>query len=240
MRRVAAQLPLARQAAAVRSMLPRRLWYSAALRLARLQGALATRMGGNGQFTTAMMFDLWLRELSFGGDFPLPYRVVGGEIAAGQGARLYVWTHLPLTEVPLHVVLALGGDVPAVVSDPGKVVGEDQFLVFGSATRARAIRANAGAVREVMATLRAGTPAVFLADAYLGGALRDLPLRVAMRTGVPVVFQWAELGADGVLEVVFQYAPRSPVRTEEDVAVNLAFLAERNREALLRLGWARG
>lgn len=238
-KQLAARMPLARQAAAVRLLLPRRAWYWAARMAAGAHGHLVARMGGNGPFTTAMMFDLWLRELSFGGAFPMPIRVTGAEIARVPGPRLHVWTHLPLTEVPLRVVLAEGGEPPVVVSDPGKVVGEDEFLVFGWPARTAAIPADGSAVRRVMANLREGRPVVFLADPYLGGALSDMPLRVAMRCAVPVVFQWAELGADGVLEVTFRYAPRQIVRNEDDIAVNMAFLDKANRAALARLGWTR-
>ena len=224
----------------VRRVVPRAAWYGTALTVARLQGRLVARMGGNAAFTTAMMLDFWLRELSFGGVFPIPYRVKGAEVGRTPGPKLYTWTHLPRTEVPLRVGLEEGGEPPAVVADPGKIVNEREFLVFGWKEHIEAIPADEHLVRHVRATLKQGRPVVFLADPFLGGALTDLPLRLAAKAGAPVVFQWAELAADGVLDVEFRLAPQP--MNEDDAAIeeNLAFLRERNREALKRLGWDRG
>ncbi len=234
---MAAHLPLSRQAAIVRRLLPPRAWYRCALTAARLQGHLVQRMGGNGAFTTAIMLDFWLRELSFGGSFPLPYRVTGREVVLAPGPRVYTWTHLPLTEVPLRVGLEEGSEPPAVVADRGKIVGDRQFLVFGWKQHIEAIPADDQLLRQVRAKLKGGRSVVFLADPYLGGELSDLPLRLAARMGVPVVFQWAELAPDGVLDVEFRLAPRPLNEDEAAIQENLAFLRDRNREALARLGW---
>ncbi len=240
LKRLAAHLPLSRQAAIVRRVMPRAVWYRTALTMARLQGKLVEQMGGNAAFTTAMMLDFWLRELSFGGVFPIPYRVTGAEVCRTPGAKLYTWTHLPLTEVPLRVGLEVGGEAPAVVADYGKIVNEREFLVFGWKEHIEAIPADEYLVRHVRAKLKEGRPVVFLADPFLGGELTDLPLRIAAKVGVPVVFQWAELAEDGVLDVEFRLAPRPMSEDDAAVGENLAFLRERNHEALARLGWNRG
>jgi len=196
-------------------------------------------MGGNGPFTTALMLDFWLRELSFGGFFPIPYRVTGAEVVCTPGAKLYTWTHLPLTEVPLRVGLEQGGEPPAVVADPGNIVGDNQVLVVGWKERVEAIPADDQVLLRVRKKLAAGSPVVFLADQYLGGTLSDVPLRLAARLRVPLVFQWAELASDGVVEVTFRYAPRPLSEDEEALEENLVFLREWNRGALERLGWGR-
>lgn len=237
---LATRLPLSRQASLVRRTVPRRGWYRTALAVARLQGRLVARMGGNGPFTTAMMLDFWLRELSFGGEFPIPYRVQGAEAFLLPGPKIYTWTHLPLTEVPLRAGLEGGCEPPAVVADAGKIVGNREFLVFGWKDRMEAIPADDHLVRNVRAKLKQGRPVVFLADPFLGGPLSDLPLRIAALVGVPVVFQWAELADDGVLDVTFQMAPRALAEGEAALEADLAFLRERNREALRRLGWNQG
>ncbi len=237
---MAAHLPLSRQAAIVRRLVPRRAWYRTALTAARLQGQLVQRMGGNGAFATAMMLDFWLRELSFGGEFPIPYRVTGAEVCRTPGPKMYTWTHLPLTEVPLRVGLEQGGEAPAVVADQGKIVNGREFLVFGWKEHIEAIPADDQLLRQVRGKLKAGRSVVFLADAFLGGELSELPLRLAARMGVPVVFQWAELARDGVLDVEFRLAPRPMNEDEQALEENLAFLRDRNREALARLGWNRG
>ncbi len=239
LKRLAAYLPLSRQAALVRHTLPRGMWFRAALTMARIHGRLISRMGGNGPFTTVMMLDFWLRELSFGGDFPIPYRVSGAEVVQAPGPKLYTWTHLPLTEVPLRVGLEVGGTEPAVVSDPGKVVGDHDFLVFGWPHRIEALQADAQLLRRVKASLQGGKSVVFLADPYLGAPLSEVPLRVAARLHVPLVFQWAELHSDGVLDVTFRLAPHPFCEGEQALAENLAFLREQNQAALKKLGWTR-
>lgn len=239
LKQITAHLPLARQATLVRHILPRGLWYRAALSISRTQGRIVRQIGGNGEFTTALMLDFWLRELSFGGPFPIPYRITGAEVVRSPGAKLYTWTHLPLTEVPLRVGLEVGGAEPAVVSDPGKVVGQNEFLVFGWSRRIEALPADEHLLGRVKRTLRAGKSVVFLADQLLGGPLSEVPLRVAARLHVPLVYQWANLQPDGVMDVTFQLAPFPMSRTEAEIAANLDFLRERNRVALEGLGLRR-
>lgn len=237
LKRLASHLPLSRQAAIVRRSLPRSLWYRAALTVSRTQGALVGRMGGNPRFTTELMLDHWLRELSFGGFFPIPYRVHGVEVCRTPGAKMYTWTHLPLTEVPLRVGIEMGGAEPAVVADLGKVVGASEFLVFGWPRRIEALPVDHHLLSRVKNTLRSGKSVVFLADEYLGGPLSDIPLRIAGRLHVPLIFQWAELQSDGIIDVTFQLAPKPFSEDEAALGENLAFLREGNRRVLQRLGW---
>ena len=139
--------------------------------------------------------------------------------------------------MPLRVGLELGGAEPAVVADPGKIVGGKEFLVFGWGQRIEALPTDGHLLSRVKQTLRAGKPVVFLADGFLGGPLSDIPLRVAARLRVPLVYQWADLRPDGVLDVTFQLAPKPFGQSDADREENLAFLREQNRAALERLGW---
>lgn len=239
LKRLGSHLPLERQARIVRWVMPRRLWFASAVRMARVQGRIVARMGGNGAFTTALMLDFWLRELSFGGPYPIPYRVKGSEVCRTPGPKLYTWTHLPLTEVPLRVGLELGGEPPAVVADPGNIVGDSQLLVVGWKDRVDAIPADEQLLLRVRSKLVAGIPVVFLADQFLGGPLSDVPLRLAARLRVPLVFQWAELAPDGVVDVEFRFAPNPLNASEADLQANMVFLRERNSVALQRLGRCR-
>ena len=237
LKRLATHMPLNRQAALVARLLPSALWYRSALAIARAQGHLVRRMGGNCALTTELMLDHWLRELSFSGHFPIPYRHTGLEVCLTPGAKLFCWTHLPLTEVPMRVYLEGGGAPVAVVSDPGKIVGENEFQVFGWSQRMEALPTDPHLLSRVMRTLRAGTSVVFLADPYLGGAMSDVPLRLASRARVPLVLQWTELAKDGTLLVTYREAPFPYSRTDEEIAANLAFLAEARNRSLARLGW---
>ncbi len=237
LKQLATYLPLNRQAVLVRRLLPRRAWYRAALTVARAQGRLVARMGGNGALTTELMLDHWLRELSFAGYFAIPYRVRGLEVCKTPGPKLYTWTHLPLTEVPLRVGLEQGCAAPAVVSDVGKVVGESEFLVFGWPERIEALPVNDQLLSRVKGTLRAGKSVVFLADPHLGGAMSEVPLRIAGRLHVPMVLQWADLQPDGHIEVTFRLAPRPLNENDEAVEENLRFLREARNRRLTALGW---
>ena len=194
-------------------------------------------MGGNRALTTELMLDHWLRELSFSGAFPIPYRSTGLDVCLTPGPKLFCWTHLPLTEVPLRVYLEGGGVPIAVVSDLGKIVGEEQFQVFGWPERMQALPADAHLLTRVLRTFKTGMSVVFLADPYLGGAMSDVPLRLAAKAGVPLVLQWAELTSDGTLEVTYREAPFPYSRTETEIAENLAFLREARDRTLAKFGW---
>lgn len=237
LKRVATHLPLNRQAALVARVLPNSAWYRAAVAVARLQGRLVERMGGNRALTTELMLDLWLRELSFSGRYRLPYRQTGVQVCLTPGPKLFCWTHLPLTEVPLRVYLEEGGAPVAVVSDAGKIVGRNEFQVFGWPERMEALPADGALLTHVMRTLRRGKSVVFLADPYLGGSLSAVPVRLAARAGVPLVFQWTELGRDGILQVFYREAPFPYSRTEAEIAENMRFLTEARDRTLARLGW---
>ena len=237
LKRLATHLPLDRQAAIVARVLPARHWFRAAVTISRMQGSLVSRMGGNGALTTALMLDFWLRELSFSGPYPLPHRAKGLDVCLAPGPKLFCWTHLPLTEVPMRAYLEAGGEPVAVVSDAGKIVGENEFQVFGWKERAEALPADDHLLSRVRTTIRSGKSVVFLADHFLGGALSDVPLRMARKLRVPLIFQWADLAEDGTLEVTYREAPYPYSRTEAEIAANLSFLAHARDRTLAALGW---
>lgn len=237
LKRLVTHLPLHRQATFVAHSLPARFWYRAALAIARAQGRLVERMGGNRVLTTELMLDLWLRELSFSGPYPIPCRSNGLEVCLTSGPKLFCWTHLPLTEVPMRLYFEGGGRPVAVVSDEGKIVGENQFQVFGWPERMEALPADAHLLQRVVRTLRSGKSVVFLADHFMGGPLSDVPVRLAGRVGVPLVFQWAELAPDGTLEATYRQAPCPYSRSEAEVAANMTFLRDARARTLSRLGW---
>ena len=236
-KRLATYLPLHRQAALVAGVLPRAAWYAAALRIARAQGALVERMGGNGALSTVLMLDHWMRELSFHGTYPFPYRTQGLELSLAPGPKILCWTHVPLVEVALRALLDAGGAPVAVVSDPGKIVGDNGFQVFGWAERMEALPADSTLLSRVKRTIRSGKSVIFLADPYLGGPMSDAPVRMAGMLRVPLLFQWPELQPDGSFEVFCREPPFLVPRTEAEVAANVAFLREARDRKLRELGW---
>lgn len=237
LKRLATQLPLHTQVELVGRLLPRRLWFRAALRVAALQGRMVARMGGNGALTRALMLDHWLRELTLRGHYPLPYRVHGREVLCMPGPKLYTWTHLPLVEVPLRAIVEQSGVKTSVVADAGKVIEGERFAVYGVKQHPEALRVEDQLLLRVRRKLQAGETVCFLADHYLGGALSEVPVRLAARLRVPLVMQWAELAPDQVFDVTFRLAPYPCPENEAEVQGNLRFLRDTNRRVLEELNW---
>jgi hypothetical protein len=155
--------------------------------------------GGNRALTEAMMRDHWLRELTFHGAFPVPWRLQGRDVLdryCVPGPVLYCTTHIPLGEVPLRVVIELGYPTPLPFADPGRIVGQDQYVVAGLAGSIPALPVSGYSLARMRTLLREGRSVVFLADSEFGGELSANPLRLAARLGIPVIFAWAELAAD--------------------------------------------
>lgn len=229
-------MPLRRQARIASALVPARWRFRFAVIVSRLQGSMIQALGGNGPLTTAVMLDHWLRELSFHGSFPLPWKSEGIEVCLTPGPKMYCWTHLPLNEIPLRVYLESGGSPLSIVSDPGKIVGNNEFIVFGWPQRMHAIPVGSQLLARVKASLRSGTSVVFLADEYMGATLSEMPVRLAGRLGVPLVFQWAELLPEGTIRVIYRNAPFPYSRNEEEIAANLKFLLDARLRIMTALG----
>lgn len=232
------QLPLRRQAGIAARLLPARFRFRFALAISRVQGRLISRMGGNGALSEAMMRDHWLRELTFHGPFSVPWRLHGREVLdeyAVPGPVLYVTTHIPMGEIPLRVVMELGYPVPVPVADPGRIVDEERYVVAGMAERIPAITAAPHVLARMRTLLARGTSVVCLADREFGAELSANPLRLAGRLGIPVIFVWAELAADRVVDVTFRTAPYPLCANEKEIEENLRELRALNGQVLRSL-----
>jgi hypothetical protein len=233
-------ITLRRQARIVALFIPRRRWYRAAVYVSRLHAMLTGAIAGNRTLTEAVVLDSWLVELTNSGAYPIPWHVVkvdGLERGDPKRGVLYCWTHLPLFSMPLHAAIEMGYEMPVIVADPGKILGEDKFMVPGQTKRARAIPANLHVLMKIQTILEEGGSVACLADAELGGLVSSNVLRVAGQAGARVVFQWAERQPDGVINIYFINAPRPLNESEEDIEVNLEFLRVENRRILDSLGW---
>jgi hypothetical protein len=195
-------------------------------------------MGGNRPLTEAIVLDSWLRELTFSGAYPIPWRPVNldGIDRGDKRGVLYCWTHLPLFSIPMYAWMEMGYEPPLVVADPGNICGENEFMVPGKTQRARAIVANLHVLMKIRTVLHEGGSVACLADAELGGRVTSNVLRIAGQTGARVVFQWAERQADGTMDIYFINPPRPLNESEEDIEVNLEFLRVENRRILDSLG----
>lgn len=235
------QMPLSRQVRVATAVVPRRFWYRVALAVSRWQGGLINALGGSGALSEAMMRDHWLRELSFHGAFPIPWRLHGREVLdqyAVPGPVLYYNTHLPMVEIPLRVLMELGYPMPVPVADPGRIIDHERYIIAGMPERVPAVPANSHVLARLRTLLSRGTPVVCLADNEFGGELFVNPLRLAAKLRVPVLFGWAELGDDGIIDVTFRAAPHPLCETEAAIEENLQFLRELSRRVLRSLGAA--
>jgi hypothetical protein len=232
-------MPLHRQAAIAAAVLPSGMLFRFALAISRWQARLVGRFGGNAALTEVVMRDHWLRDLTFHRAFPVPWRLHGRDVldrCAVPGPVLYFTTHLPMGEIPLRVVMELGYPVPVPVADPGRIVGEERYVVAGMAERIPAIPVSGYVLARMRTLLVRGTSIVCLAESEFGGEFSLNPLRLAARLRIPVIFVWAELAADHVVDVTFQPAPYPYSQNEQEIADNLAALRVINDRILRSLG----
>lgn len=220
-------------------LLPAGLRFRFALAASRWQGRLTAARGGNGALTEAMMHDHWLRELTLHGAFPVPWRLHGRDVLdryTVPGPVLFYTTHLPLGEVPLRANIELGYPIPVPVADPGRILGRDQYVVTGMEQRIPALPAGPYVLARMRTLLRQGTSVVCLADNEFGGQISANPLRLAGRLRVPVIFVWAKLAADRIVDVTFQAAPHPLCEDEAAIAENVQSLRALNESELRLLG----
>jgi hypothetical protein len=232
-------ITLRRQVRIVARFVPSRHWYRAAVSISQLHARLAGAMGGNRVLTEAVVLDGWLRELTFLGAYPIPWRLAKGDgLGSGDPQRgiLYCWTHMPLCSIPLYASVEMGYEPPPVVADPGHIVGDNEFMVPGQTKRARAIPTTQHVLMRIRTVLREGGAVACFADAEIGGPMSSYALRIARQAGARVVFQWAERRPDGVMDVYIINAPRPLNESEEDIEVNMEFLRVENRRILDSLG----
>lgn len=239
LRWLASRLPLRKQARFVAWLLPNRYWYRGALAASRLQGALNGLLGGNRVLTEAVILDDWLWGLTSIGSFPVPYVLNGTDVieqADPKIGTLYCWIHEPLVGFPLRPLLERGYPEPIVIADPGHIVDGDKFMVPGTNIRLMAIPLHRYTLGRAKRALLDGTPVVCLADAYIGGPLYVSVLRLVGQMGARVVFQWATLRPDDIIEVTFVNAPHPYCENAEAVNENLAFLKAAQQRMLQSLG----
>jgi len=236
---LASMMPLRRQARVVAWVLPRRLWYRAALTMCWLQGAIMASVGGNRVLTESVLLDHWLWELTASGPFPIPWTLEGRDVIEAADPKIgtvYCWIHEPLAEFPMRPCMDLGYPAPTVVADKGRIVEDGKYRVFGRPDRLTAIPADRYALGRAKRLLAEGTSVVCLADEYLGGPLLPYVMQIAGRVGARVVFQWAQRRSDGTIDVTFVNAPRPYCEDEQAVHENLAFLKAAQQRALQSLG----
>lgn len=232
-------MPLSRQARIVSAAIPASLQFRSAVMISRWQGRLIGSMGGNARLTEAMMRDHWLRELTVHGAFPIPWRLNGREVLdefAARGPVMYYNAHLPLVELPLRVLMELGYPMPVPVADPGRIVDEDRYLIAGMARRVPALAASPHVLARMRTLLAKGKPVVCLADTQFGGDLLENPLRLTGRLRIPVLYGWAELADDRVIDVTFRAAPHPFCESEQAIAENMEFLRQIRDRLLSSLG----
>jgi hypothetical protein len=233
-------MPLRQQVRITAWLVPQRHWYKAAIFASRLHAGMTALLGNNRALTEAVMLDNWLRELTFLGPYPIPWRGVETEVlnrGDPEKGVLYCWTHLPLSNLPLRAYIDMGHVAPLVVADPGQIVGDNEVLVPGLAKRYKAIAVGPNVLMSIRTVLREGGSVACLADAEMGAPISSNIFRIAGMVGVRVIFQWAELQLNGTVAICFVEAPRPYCKTEVDIEANMEFLRKENRRILDGLGF---
>ena len=187
------------------------------------------------------MLDHWLRTLTFSGPFPIPCKWFNAEVLRGKPedsgkGTLYCWTHVPLVEVPLRVLVELGHRPDVMVAHPGKIVDGECYVIPGLTTRLHSISSDRLLLLRVRTALRDGKSVVCTADREMFGPIMGDVLRVAGRAGARVVFAWAERMKDGTIKVFFREAPHPYCESAEAIGENVEFLRRANRCVFDELG----
>ena len=238
--RLKQMLPLSRQARIFARLVPARYWFQCALHCSSLQGRIAEKMGGNGKLTELVMRDHWLREFTDRGRFPVPTRVAGREVLdeyLPRGPVLYCTMHVGMSDILLRFVVEQGYPVPVPIADSGRMVSKERYPVLGMNLPILALQAGPHVLARARTLLLRGTSVACMADRdYMDDQFNANPLRLAARMGVPIIFMWATLATDGVIDAEFRAAPHPYCENEAAVDDNLTALRDVRDEILASLG----
>ena len=238
--RLKKMLPLSRQVKILARLIPARFWFRCALLSSHLQGRIAQRTGGNGKLTELVMRDHWLREFTERGRFPVPIRLRGREVLdefLPHGPVLYCPIHVGMSDIPLRFLAEHGYPVPVPVADSGRMVGGELYPVMGMNLSIPALGAGPHALARVRTVLLHGTSVACLADRdYLDERFNANPVRLAARMRVPLIFPWATLAKDGVIDCEFRAAPHPYGESEAAIEENLNALRQIREGILASLG----
>lgn len=211
------------------SLLPPRLWFSAAL---RLTGALTPLNGLRRKprrdyaLNRAWMLNRFLRLLTESGhSFPIPYTIEGQEALRQMGAEpglLYCTGHLPLINLVAASVDDLGLPVPASIQ--ARCPPNGKAGIFGhSHAFSDCITVNHLSLIKARQALATGTLLTMI-DTAPGSPYSKNLLRLLPRIGARMMLVFTELHATGSITVSFVAAPYPFCRTEEEIDANLEAL----------------
>jgi hypothetical protein len=232
-------MPLSRRARIAAALIPAAYRFRFVLVASRLQGIVMGWLGSSRILTEASMRDDWIRELTKHGGFPIPWRLHGKDVLdhyTSLGPVVYYTPHLPLCEVPLRVLADLQYPVPVFVADQGRMVDGDKLIVPGLHRPSPSLPSTEATLVRMRTLLQRGQTVGSTADRNFAGEFYVNPLRLAGRLRVPVIFPFAELAADGVVDVTFRPLPHPLCESEEAIAENLQFLHDRRNTVLMALG----
>jgi hypothetical protein len=238
--RLKQMLPLSRQAEILARLVPARFWFRCAIVCSRLQGRIAAKMGGDGKLTELVMRDHWLREFTDRGRFPLPMRVAGREVLdeyLPQGPVLYCTMHIGMSDMPLRFLVDQDYAVPVPIAHGGRMVAGERYPVTGMNLLTPALMAGPHVLSRARTLLLRGTSVACLAERnYTDGEFNANPLRLAARLRVPLIFTWATLARDGVIDVEFRAAPHPYCDGEAEMEENLNGLLRLRDTILASIG----
>jgi hypothetical protein len=234
--RLKQMLPLSRRAQILACLVPARFWFRCAIVCSKVQGRITAKMGGNGKLTELVMRDHWLREFTGRGPFRVPIRIMGRDVLDNylpQGPVLYCTMHIGMSDMPLRFLMEEGYAVPVPIAHSGRMAPGDLYPVTGMNRLTPALMAGPHVLSRARTLLLQGTSVACLAERnYMDDEFNANPLRLAARLRVPLIFTWATLARDGVIDVEFRAAPHPYCDGEAEMEENLNALL-RLRDAIL-------
>lgn len=230
-RRVMDLLPFSSRVGIFARILPRSLWYAAALRMSRLHRNTATLLGHRTErHTEAFLRDCWLIEFARRGGFPIPWHVTGLEVlrwpSTDSKGTLFCGLHLPLSRVAIGALVDSGYPTTHILADQGNVLPGDQFLVPGLDRTVPALPAGPQVLVHIRSVLREGGSVGCLLDTDYSEPISPNILRLAGKVGARIIFFTAELDRQDRPQIHFYDPPRPFCQSMEDVQENLAALAK--------------
>jgi hypothetical protein len=225
-------------------MLPKQRWYSAVLRLSRLQAPIMRRLlmhspyrgDSRSRAVEGWLINSWLFALvQLRREFPIPIKVVGKEgvleAVKNPGGVLFCSCHIPLANICARPLVDLGLP-PSAVTAGEAVTSNGEFPVWGLARGLRVLQPDRSLLVKMRTILRHGGSVALLIDRHLDGPYSPNIFRLARLAKSRVVLMVASLQADGQIQVEYFSPPDPFCQTDEGILANLQALEHRVQEIL--------
>ena len=162
--------------------------------------------------------------------FPVPYKLVGTEFLNEECGIILCSVHIPLVKVTLRALIENNIDISAaIVGTPPK---SNQMSVWGITDKISIIARNAFTLVKAKTVLEKKGKLVLMIDSTKTGLYSPNIMKLCGKIDAKIVFFFAELNAQNVVESYLIEAPFPRCRTAEEINQNLIFLRSKHDEIL--------